>query len=271
MLVPETGVVVLENGQSKTGHNNFSNKFGKMSMREFEEMKNKYNSGATSNKINNLNEEKHDYNSKLQKKEFKNESILIPNNTTGTNFGGLSTGTKSTFNYDYNKHNQLLKNVYENVVTPLSHHQSYINSNVRSIKNTKINVKGDLNNIHENILYDPNEKISSKKNRDNLDNSLEYLYENFQDDKFVLNENLFKRKGNNTKTFKPNFIDKNFAGNFINDFNSSKPQLNNNKANIYKNIGNNENLKMNSKNKAVPITTRERGIKKKILTQFDIY
>lgn len=311
MLVPETGVVLVEDGKEKSGSDNFTNKFGKMSMKEFESMKAKYNSNnfqesntfkAVSNMkeiressefINNKdkNAENNKSNNKLtdmgtQNKNIKesfiefsttnndfNKSRLISNNPNLNINLNNSKYKSNTFKYDYNKHNNLLKNVYTNSVTPLSSNNIYNNTNniINNINysnfNNQINphnnihVKGNISNIHDNIIYDDtiiNDEKALKQNRDNLDNSLEYLYENFQDDNFILNENLFKKptyksKKNGTQNVFSSNTDFKYSINgikndsktkvkasaFVNDFNRN---LKNNKTSVY-NYSNQNNLK----------------------------
>ena len=189
-------------------------------MREYEELKAQYSSNQ--NKFNDIigeqkklkpNEKEYvlneiksksknesnnkEYINQFQATKSLNEVTKYSTNPNSNKFKENNTGFNES-KYDlrgnqdqYLKTKNLLKSVYSNTVKPLSNDINkgiIIGDDISKIN--KINYKGDIKNIHKNMLLgDENYDY----NNNGLDTGVDFLFENIHDKKFVLNENLFKK------------------------------------------------------------------------------
>lgn len=165
-------------------------------MKEFEDMKIKYNTGL-GNKITNSNLNKFiPINQRIRENQFINENDIDNINNTNTAIdnnkfqphsnhinNNIQLKSKSDFSqtFDYKKHQDILKNVYNNVVIPIK------NEIKPSLIETNYHNK---NGIIQKIM---NSDETDEKNKENF----HFHHEN---EEKIFNENLFSKNQNFRKT-----------------------------------------------------------------------
>lgn len=254
-------------------------------MKEFEDMKIKYNTGL-GNKITNSNLNKFiPINQRIRENQFINENdfdninntnIAIDNNKFQQHGNHINNNiqlkSKSDFSqtFDYKKHQDILKNVYNNVVIPIKneikpslietnyHNKNGIIQKIMDSDETDEKNKENFNFHHENEekifnenLFSKNRNfkktnIKSKIHGESLQKINKDLHRLIKNDEHSLKENL------NSKHNKP-LIQNINKMNVISNYNYKKldENLNVNVTNKFNNVMNKNNFNYNKNNSNV--------------------
>ena len=94
-IVPEIGVRIKEDDKSKSGGENFHNQFGRMSLKEYEMLREKYAKGYNNNNNN--------YNNNNYNNNNNNNDIL--NNINNNNNNNFENNKKKIEDNNYNNNN----------------------------------------------------------------------------------------------------------------------------------------------------------------------
>ena len=202
-MVPNVGVRIQEANQSKTGGLDFKSQFGRMSMKEYEMLRQKYSSNNYD--MNHQNE----YNYKNMNTNNYNNNINI-NKDSSSDYSAINYNNfenKSEKNYGrshtYERHDEINKKVSNS-----SKNVAYLDSHMKNAGLKYYNWDSEEKIPEHKMYYDIKENYSDNNRK-------------------VLNENLFKRNDYKKKhsIYAKNYInnDKNkngFQGNDVNNFNN---------------------------------------------------
>ena len=169
-IVPNVGVRIQEEDKSKTGGLDFKNQFGRMSMKEYEMLRNKYA------QTNESNAQKNNYN--------YNNYDNVYNNQNNNNEKDIWKRSES---YDYNKNYQINRSNQgeEDSNNQISSNYNYYQYSTNHMHN--IGLKHyDWGSDEKIIMPDINNNINIRSFNQNIIN-------NDNNGHKVLNENLFKR------------------------------------------------------------------------------
>lgn len=225
----------------------------------------------------------------IKKPNQNNINNSINSNLKGKGFVDNQIDKNGKVVYDYSKHKELLKNVYNNAVVPIFNQfnnieqltvekKNYLNSHgITKPSNNTIQLKGNnLDYFHNNFIG-----ADTNLNKEGFLNS---------NQKFVLNENLFKKptyKHSNKKDLSVNkdinnnltmlqglYLggdqNNNIYNNNLNSLKTTLPKLNNNFSTNHGGFLQGKNHSTFKKS-SLPISTRQRSIKKQYTSEFEIY
>ena len=164
-MVPEVGVVVKQDNQSKNGGLNFQNQFGKMSVKEYEQLRAMYmNGGSSSNSSN--------YSSNMSSQYNNSNHVIVRDNHSERSVNNVNSN--SNIHHYQNSNSYAGKYLYKRSRTD----DTMVNSG---------------NIMHYNWNDQP---LSYNNNNNNINSSNTYSTHNG-----ILNEDLFKgRKIHQLKT-----------------------------------------------------------------------
>ena len=216
-MVPEVGVVVKQDNQSKNGGLNFQNQFGKMSVKEYEQLRAMYMNGGNSGGVNH-----HSSNSNYSSSQYNNNNnhVIVRDNSSERSVNNVNSSNSNNNHHYPNSNSYAGKYLYKRSRTD----DTMVNSG---------------NIMHYNWNDQPlsyNNNNNSNSNNSNI-NSSSNTYSTYNG---ILNEDLFK--GRKIHQLKTNNIKRNSVPH-NNMYNYSLPiNLN------YYNTNNNTNTNTNTTN-----------------------
>ena len=186
-IIPNIGVMIKEENKSKTGGMNFKNQFGRMSMKEYELLKEKY---SQNHEMSYQNKELFYQNDNIDDKNSYKRSESFDNN---------KQAIKQSLQENISKNN----NFYSNFDSNQLHNKGLIHYDWGSDEKTPMSEI-----INKNFIMNYNKKSSNDKNINK-----------------ILNENLFKRSITKKHSIYGSYhsdkhVNKEKPGNYLNNFNN---------------------------------------------------
>ena len=153
-MVPEVGVVVKQDNQSKNGGLNFQNQFGKMSVKEYEQLRAMYmNGGSSSNSSNyslNMSSQYNNSNHVIVRDNHSERSVNNVNSNSNTHHYQNSNSYAGKYLYKRSRTDDTMVN-FGNIMhynwndQPLSYNNNNNNNNNINSSNTYSTHNGILN------------------------------------------------------------------------------------------------------------------------------